>query len=255
MPKFPASDPNLHDFSASTYGDSFADVYDDWYENISDAEATAAFVAARCGDGPMVELGVGTGRLVDQLISHGLQVIGVDASADMLSRCAPRPGLTKVQADMAALPFDNAGPHLGGALCAFNTLFNLASVEQQAQLFASVANALQPNGALIIEAITGAGLEDGPPDSVGVSRIDSDRLVLAATKVDAEAQTIVGQHVDITEAGIRLRPWRLRWTTPPQLDVIANEVGLELVERVADWDGTPFDDDSDRHVSVYRRAT
>lgn len=242
-------------FAASTYGDSFADVYDEWYSDITDADATASFVSSRSADGPIIELGVGTGRLVDSLLQRGHTVIGLDASSEMLARCKPRPGLSMVQADMAAMPFTVGTPHLGGALCAFNTLFNLASLEAQTRLFTDVGAALLSGGALIVEAITGFGLGDGPPDSVGVSRIDTDRLVLAATKVDAEAQTIVGQHVDITEAGIRLRPWQLRWTTPTQLDEIAGAAGLELVERVADWTGADFTVDSERHVSVYRRAT
>ncbi len=250
-PEIPFGPPSSdHEFSHSTYGDSFADVYDDWYHDITDAKATATFVAGHCVDGPIVELGVGTGRLVDALIARDLRVIGLDASSAMLSRCQPRPGLSNIRADMAALPFAHHRS-LGGAICAFNTLFNL-SATAQGQLFATMGSALKPDAALIIEAITGAGLGEGPADSVGISRIDGDQLVLAATRVDAEAQTIVGQHVDITEGGIRLRPWQLRWTTPTQLDELAQRGGLQLAHRVADWSGNEFTDESDRHVSVYR---
>jgi hypothetical protein len=38
------------------------------------------------------------------------------------------------------------------------------------------------------------------------------------------------------------------------VDEAAAAAGLALVERWADWAGTPFDDDSPHHVSVYRRA-
>ena len=33
-------------FDPATYGRSFADVYDDWYRDISDVPATVAFLAA-----------------------------------------------------------------------------------------------------------------------------------------------------------------------------------------------------------------
>ncbi len=139
-----------------------------------------------------------------------------------------------------------------GPFAAFNTLFNLPTPEQQQSLFDRVAAALVPGAPLIIEAITGQGLADSLDQSIGISRMSVDRLVLSATRVDPRAQTIEGQHVDITEGGIRLRPWQLRWTTPAQLDAMAERAGLALTERLAGWHDEPFDDDADRHVSVYR---
>lgn len=242
------------DLGPSSYGDSFADVYDQWYSDIGDAGATAAFVIDRAGPGPILELGVGTGRIAKELLAHGASVIGVDASAAMLSRCDRGPNQQLIRGDLAHLPIrtDQELAPLGAALCAFNTLFNLPSSDEQAQLFGSLAQALEPDGAFVVEAITGAALAHGDGDSIGVSRITSDRLVLAATKVDSDAQTILGQHVDITDKGIRLRPWQLRWSTPEQIDEMAESAGLALVERYGDWDCEPFTDSSDKHVSVYR---
>ena len=239
----------MQGFGPSTYGDGFADVYDDWYGRITDADATAAFVAARCGSGPVLELGVGSGRLVPALRQAGCVVIGVDASRPMLERC-PR-DLASVQADLAALPLRSDGV-AGGALCAFNTLFNLPTADAQEALLRQLASVIAPDGAIVIEAITGRGLAARPPQSVGVSRMTASELVLSATLVDGDAQTIQGQHVEITEAGITMRPWLLRWTTPRQLDALAIAARLELVERWADWNESPFTDESEQHVSVYR---
>ena len=71
---------------------------------------------------------------------------------------------------------------------------------------------------------------------------------------DRDAQTVMGQHVDISEAGIRLRPWLLRYSTVPQLDAMAAAAGFALEHRWADWAGTPFEADGSAHVSVYRLA-
>lgn len=246
-------------FRPDTYGEAFADVYAQWYGSITDAEATAAFVHERCSDAPLLELGVGDGRLAFPLAARGRVVIGIDASRSMLDQlliaevnnAAGTGQVVPLLADLASLAI--VGP-IGGALCAFNTLFNLPSPEQQQSLFDGVAAALSPGAPLIIEAITGQGLADGFDQSVGISRMSVDRLVLSATIVNSHAQTIEGQHVDITESGIRLRPWQLRWTTPAQLDTMANLAGLTLTERVAGWNGEPFDNDADRHISVYRAA-
>lgn len=239
----------MQGFGPSTYGDGFADVYDQWYGEITDATATAAFVATRRADSPVLELGVGSGRLVPALEAAGCDVIGLDASAAMLARCPP--ALPTLRADLAALPLRPA-PFAGAALCAFNTLFNLPSADQQAGLLRQVADLLLPDGVLVIEAITGASLADGPPQSVGVSRMTTTELVLSATVLDAAAQTIQGQHVEIADGGVTMRPWMLRWTTPEQLDVMAVEAGLVLAERFADWDGTSYDEEADTHISVYR---
>lgn len=248
----PAADAS--GFSATTYGDGFADVYDEWYGHITDAEATAAFVAARAVNENIAELGVGSGRLVSALLAEGLRVLGVDASSAMLAKCQEATegkGVDLVQADLGLLPL-RAGSDLGAALCAFNTLFNLQTESAQRAFFERAGSALAPNGVLVVEAVTGAGLNEGPVSSVGVSRMEVDRLVLSATVTDAEAQTLTGQHVDITEAGIRLRPWRLRWSTPAQLDAIAESVGLQISERFGGWNEDPFTEDSDIHISCYQ---
>ncbi len=242
----------MSEFGPDTYGDAFADVYDEWYSDVSDVEATVDFVHRRCGHGRIVELGAGTGRLAVPLAASGPGadhgVVGVDASAAMLRRCpSDTPALHLVQADLAHLPV--VGP-IGAALCAFNTLFNLP-VEAQGTLLGHLGQHLAPDGVVIIEAITGHELADGPGSSVGVSRIEPERLVLSATKLDRTAQRITGQHVDITESGIRLRPWQLRWTTPDQLDAMAEQAGLVLRERFEDVAGAAFTSTSQRHVSVY----
>ena len=244
----------MEGYRLDTYGEAFADVYDGWYTGVSDADATARFVDARCGAGPVLELGVGSGRLARPLAALGRRVVGVDSSAAMLDRCRRHPdrrGVLLVRADMAELPL--AG-RFGAVLCAFNTLFNLPGFEAQRRALAGAHRLLGPDGTLVLEAITGDELEAGPRSSVGVARMATDELVLTATLLDPREQIISGQHVQITEAGIRLRPWQLRWITPAQLDALAVEVGLRLVERVADWDGSAFTSSSDRHVSVYQPA-
>ncbi len=239
-------------FSADTYGNGFADVYDDWYTDVSDAAATAQFVSARVPGPRVLELGVGSGRLVGSLVESGVDLFGLDAAAAMLRRCRERhPTLGLVRADMAVLPF--ADGSFDGALCAFNTLFNLASEQAQSAHLAEVARTLRPGGILVVEAMTGIGLDGAASSSVGVARMTTTQVVLTATMVDAANQTIAGQHIDLANDSIRLRPWQIRWTTPAQLDELSARAGLVLVERHADYLGAPFHEDSEAHVSVYRR--
>lgn len=48
---------------------------------------------------------------------------------------------------------------------------------------------------------------------------------------------------------------RHRYAWPAKLDLMARIAGLELEGRVADWDGAPFNQDSTKHISVWRKPT
>ena len=80
--------PSPDGYRADTYGESFADVYDDWYADVSDAVATVAAVEQMANGGPVLELGVGTGRLALPLAERGVRAVGIDASP--CSNCSPR---------------------------------------------------------------------------------------------------------------------------------------------------------------------
>jgi hypothetical protein len=44
-----------------------------------------------------------------------------------------------------------------------------------------------------------------------------------------------------------------RYIWPAECDLMAQLAGMELEERLADWDGSPFTSDSESHVSVWRK--
>jgi SAM-dependent methyltransferase len=70
---------------ASVY-DAIAELYDPW--SLSVTEDVPFYVAeARKAGGPVVELGVGTGRIAVPTAAAGIRVIGVDSSAGMLEVC------------------------------------------------------------------------------------------------------------------------------------------------------------------------
>ena len=276
----------MHGYGPSTYGDRFADVYDDWYEGVSDVDATVARVAALAGPGGRVlELGAGSGRLAVPLAARGLEVWAVDASTAMLDRLRARPGGDRVHAvvdDMAALaapalaaaarsadPVDSAEPADPGdtvttgaagfavVLCAFNTLFNLTDTDAQRRCLRRVRELLAPGGVLVVEAFVPPPGDEGSAavGAVEPRHIGLDEVVLTVSRLDPATRTITGQHVQITEGGVRLRPWVLHFATPGELDQLAAEAGLALVERHAGWRGEPFDDAADVHVSTYAART
>ena len=253
-------DGGVHGYHDASYGEAFADVYDDWYgpgSDLGDPAVAARFLAPLAAGGRALELGVGTGRLALPLADMGVEVHGVDSSAAMLARLAAKPGGAAVHtavADMVdGLP---AGP-FALVFVAYNTLFNLPTEERQQECFRQVAARLaSAGGAFVVEAFVPAvgDASADAPSGVSVRSMTATQVVLSVHRSDAGGQRAEGQYVQFTEAGgVRLRPWSIRWATVAQLDEMAASAGLHVAERWADYERTPFGPDSPRHVTVYRR--
>ncbi len=240
-------------YTHSTYGDAFADVYDDWYRDVSDIDATVAFIAelaAQDAPLPVLELGVGTGRLAVPLAARGVRVVGVDSSAAMLAKLAlndPSGSVTGHLGDMVdGLP---AGP-FGVVFAAFNTFFNLLDATRQQACLGAVADRLAPGGAFVIEAFVP---EPRTGSSVGVRSMSADSVVLTVATHDDATQTAQGHYISLSESGgVRLRPWAIRYATVEQLDNMAALEGFRTAERWEDARRTQFTADSPRHITVYR---
>ena len=246
-------------YDASTYGERFAEVYDSWYPDVSDVEGTVARIADLAAGAPVLELGIGTGRLALPLAAQGVTVHGVDASQAMVDALIAKPGGAAIPVwigDMAALaPEELVGPTAYGvAFSAYNTFFNVTSASGQTSCAHRCADRLAPGGHLVLECFVPT---DEPPKkeaSLDVRTMAVDQVVLSVTERDPEAQTLSGQHVEISEAGIRLRPWKVRYLSPSQLDALMMTAGLTLVDRSAGWRGEPFHlEESVRHVSTYQK--
>ncbi len=238
-------------FDEATYGERIADVYDDWFGEITDTAACVEALQGWAGSGPVLELGVGTGRLAIPLANAGLQVTGVDASVAMLQRLAAKPGgglVETIAGDMVDPQLDDRRFSL--VFVAYNTLFNLTAPGAQQACFSNIATLLSDRGRFVVEAFVPDPDRIGPTDVVVPRSVAVDRVVLSVTLSGPDRQ-LLGQYIDITEAGIRLRPWHIRHAGPDELDAMANEAGLTLQSRAAGWRGEPFDDDSPAHVSVY----
>ena len=254
----------MQGYDNSTYGDAFADVYDEWYAQVSDVDATverlAELLAEPSAQRHVLELGVGTGRLAIPLAQRvwPARVVGLDSSAAMLARLAANQAGTEqnrrvevVRGDMVddlpPGPFDLV-------FVAFNTFFNLASAERQQACVSAVASRLAPNGLFVVEA----DVPDQPTQTgshVEVRSITADRVVLSVARYDGERNQAEGQFVELTESGgVRLRPWSIRYVAPAELDSMAAAAGLVLRERWEDFGMHAFSADSGRHVSVYALA-
>ncbi len=88
------------------YGDRWAGVYDEHHAGMDPAPAVE-FLAGLSGDGLVLELAIGTGRVAPPLAGRGIAVEGIDASEAMVARLRAKPGgesIPVVIGDMAQVP-------------------------------------------------------------------------------------------------------------------------------------------------------
>lgn len=243
-------------YDNTSYGSAFADVYDDWYQGISDIDATVDDLLSLAGGGPVLELGVGTGRLALPLAKHPaarrLEVTGIDSSETMLAKLRERDPEGRVTVVCGDMVDDLPDGPFALVFVAYNTIFNLRSSELQAACFGAVAARLAAGGRFVVEAF----VPDDPPrhgDAISIRTLESDRVILSISRHDSERQQAEGQFVELTQdGGVRLRPWAIRYATPDQLDDLAEQAGFTLEQRWEGFGRTRFDADSARHVSIYR---
>jgi SAM-dependent methyltransferase len=235
------------------YGDRWAAVYDDHHRQMDPGPAVE-FLAGLAGDGRVLELAIGTGRVALPLAARGITVEGVDASAAMVERLRAKPGGGSIPvtiADMAQVPV--SGPFRLVYLV-FNTLFGLLSQARQAECFGHVARVLDPGGMFVIECFVPDLARFDHDQRVQARTVTEDAAIIEVSRHDRLQQRVTTQMITLDGQGMHLRPVAIRYSWPTELDLIADRAGLRLTERHADWDRRPFTSASDGHVSVYQRA-
>jgi SAM-dependent methyltransferase len=239
------------------YGDHIADVYDEWHGERDDISPVVDFLATWAGqtrDQPVLELGIGTGRIALPLAARGLRVEGIDASARMVARLRGKPGgagLPVTIGDFADVTAPG-GPY-GLVYVVFNTFFALMSQEDQVRCFGNVAASLVPGGAFVIEAfVPDLTLYDHGQQRVRVDGFEKDATRLSATLHDRAGQRFRARHMVLSEDGIQTYPVELRYAWPSELDLMARLAGMAPAGRWEGWEHRPFTSASPSHVSVWQ---
>jgi SAM-dependent methyltransferase len=241
-------------YTQATYGDRIADLYDAWAGGVFATVHCVERIVELAGAGPVLELGVGTGRVAVPLAERGLEVVGIDASSAMLDQLSAKAAgrtVRVVEGDFADVPVEGLFSLI---LVAADTLFMLTSQDEQVRCFANAAAHLQSDGAMVIEAfVPGASRYLSGHDTV-VRHVAADSVLLGVARHDPVEQRLDAQQILITPDGIRLIPGVLRYAFPAELDLMARLAGLRLRERWSDWRGSDYTASSARHISVYEQG-
>lgn len=224
------------------------------HDHRGDEAEAVAFLAKHAGQGPALELAIGTGRIALPLAARGIRVDGIDISPAMVARLRAKPGGDQLSVDIGDFADVSVKGRYPLIFLLWNTLFNLLSQDDQVRCFENVEAHLSEGGAFVVEAFVPSFLHRLHDDQeVKAESVEVDEVRIGVLRHDAATQTLEQNHVSLSPAGIRLSPVAQRYAWPSELDLMARIAGLRLDARFAGWNEEAFGSRSEMHVSVYRR--
>lgn len=134
--------------------DAIARLYDPWSRSVVEDVEFYRDEAERSG-GPVVELGVGTGRIAVPIAADGIRVIGIDSSREMLAVCAERAADAGV-ADLVDLRLgDLRDPPVAERVplvtCPFRSLLHMRTDDDRRRALDAARELLLPGGRLVFD--------------------------------------------------------------------------------------------------------
>jgi SAM-dependent methyltransferase len=242
----------MNEYKDETYGDRIAEIYDELYGEYD--PASVELLAELAGDGPALELGIGTGRIALPLQAKGVAVQGIDASEAMISRLRSKQGGTEIEVLRSSFANFKIDGRFQLVYVVFSTFFSLLTQEEQVSCFKSVGEHLAPGGVFVLEVFVPdlGRFVDG--QTVRGVTLSEDAVHLNVSQVDPAAQQVTAQHVLLSQQGISLYPVKVRYAWPSELDLMARLAGLTLRHRWSSWSKEAFTAESKRHISVYGKA-
>ncbi len=231
----------------STY-DPIARIYDPWSASVIEDISFYVEEAVASG-GPVVELGVGTGRIAIPTAAAGIHVIGVDSSQGMLDVCAEQGREAGVGAlldlrlgDLRRPPVDERVPLV---TCPFRAFLHLPTDEDRRTALAAARELLQPDGRFVFDVFTPSKEDIEETDGRWIEREPG---ILERADWDLEEQSLTLS----VRGEDRASTMKLWWLEPARWQVLLAEAGF-VVEACYGWfDRRPYVDSEDS-VWIARR--
>jgi SAM-dependent methyltransferase len=215
----------------------------------SGIDAIVDFLAELAGDGPALELGVGTGRIALPLVERGVPVHGIELSNAMVAQMRAKPRGDEVGVTIGDFSTATVDATFRVAYLVANTIMNLTTQAAQVACFRNVAAHLEPGGCFVIE-VGVPDLQRLPPgETVRPFHFSETRWGL--DEYDVARQGLISHHLEVVDGSLQRLSIPFRYVWPAELDLMAELGGMTLRERWSGWNRDPFTGDSRQHVSVW----
>lgn len=231
------------------------------YDNVDDAMfsdrvlvPTVDFLVDLADGGAVLEFAIGTGRVAVPVLARGLDVSGIELSAPMIEMLRTKVSETEIPVQQGDMASTLIAGEFSLVYLVFNTIANLLTQDEQVSCFANAARHLRTGGHFVIECWI-PQLRNLPPGQRAVPFEVAPNHTGIDTFDDLVTQQLTSHHYGREPDGsYRYSRSRHRYVWPSELDLMARLAGMELVRRVADWDGSEFTGESRSAVSVWRKA-
>jgi SAM-dependent methyltransferase len=237
------------------FGSAVAARYDERHARLATDEVVdpvVDFLVAAAGDGPALELGIGTGRIALPLAARGITVHGIDLSEEMVERLRAKPSGDELRVTIGDFARTRVEGTFSLVYLVANTIMNLTSQDEQVACFRNAADHLESGGCFVIEVLV-PGLQRLP---VGerYQPFDVSPTHLGFDEIDVATQRLISHHYWIEDGGVEVFSPPFRYVWPAELDLMARIAGMSLRERWGGWQREPFTNESEKHVSVWAKT-
>lgn len=204
----------------------------------------------------MLDLGCGTGSLAIELIKRGVDVIGVDPSAEMLNIAQSKAADNKVE----LLCLCQSGEELDlfgtvdSAVCTLDSVNHITDYDELKATFAKVSLFLEPNGLFIFDVNTAYKHENVLADNTFV--IEDDDIYCVWQNMTQMPYTTVVLDFFLERNGVYERfheEFEERAYSVDEIKTALDYAGLEIVEILGDMSLDSPDEDSERMIFVTRK--
>ncbi len=225
---------------------------------------------ARQAGGKVLELGCGTGRIVIPTATAGCEVVGVDASVNMLARCreklARRPAAVQKRARLVqgSMTDFNLDERFALITAPFRSFHHLLHAEEQLDCLRAVHRHLAPGGRFVLDFFHTNPIYLHDPsfreerEEFGEVQLPDGRSFRRAWRIAAyrRAEQIneiefiyYVTHADGTKERI-VEPFPLRYFFRFEVEHLLARAGFRLAALYGDFDRSPLRDDSPEMIFV-----
>ena len=221
--------------------DGIARLYDAWSTGVVEDISFYVEEAVAAG-GPVVELGVGTGRIAIPTAAAGVHVIGVDSSEGMLEVCAAQARAAGVAERLDLRVGDLRRPpveeQVALVTCPFRAYLHLASDEERLEALGAARGLLLPGGRLVFDVF--APSADDIEETHG-KWLEREPGIFERADWDGVAQTLtLSVRGAAGESSMTL--W---WLEPQRWQALLAEAGFSVEACYGWFDRRPYDGGED----------
>lgn len=257
----PKRDRELEACSQAHYDD--ASYYNDTYRERDEDAAYYLDLALKVRPrGPVLEYGVGSGRIALPMARHGVSVVGVDLSLPMLDAfretlaaepAEVRTRLTLRQGDMRRVRLRRTFPLV---ICAFNTILHMYTRNDMERFLAGVKAHLAPGGTFVCDLSMPMPEDLTRTFEKAMRTPDFVHPTLGKVRYQERFQyetlrqiLFVSMEFSAIQSELKLvTPLAHRQFFPQEFETLLHYNGFRITKRHGDFEGAPLDHTSETMI-------